>query len=137
MDSINKFAHANELRWAGLMALVSTLVIAVIAVVDLNFDFSSGGFEQAKVQMKFAFFTLAIYLFIKIFTFLKKFPFWVLALFTLIFMIDFYIVFKVVQVFKGTDESVSWRNIYQILAGLNFLYIFILNLIPSKFFKTK
>lgn len=135
--NLRKFIIAQEFKRAFLLASASSFILALIATIDLKFDFASGGFAKASEEMKFIFFALATYIFIKAFTFLKRFYFWALALFVAIFMVDFYIVLNLITGFDGTYKELSEITIYQALIALNFLYIFILNIFPSGIFNSK
>lgn len=131
MHNLEKFAEQNPFIWAFLMALSMAFVILLIYVVDVSVDFNSGGFEGANIYMKAGFLAIMSYIFIKIFTFLKRFKFLILVLFALFFVVDFYIVCLLIKRFEAMSEV----RIYQALAGLSFVYIFVLNLIDFKNFK--
>lgn len=135
--NLRNFISTKELKSALFLAVLSSMILALIAMIDLKFDFASGGFAEASDTMKFAFFALAIYIFIKIFTFFKRFYFWALTLFVVIFMVDFYIVLNLLTGFDGTYKELSEITIYQALIALNFLYIFILNIIPDGIFNSQ
>lgn len=135
--NLRNFISTKELKSALFLAVLSSMILALIAMIDLKFDFASGGFAEASDTMKFAFFALAIYIFIKIFTFFKRFYFWALMLFVVIFMVDFYIVLNLLTGFDGTYKELSEITIYQALIALNFLYILILNIIPDGIFNSQ
>ncbi|MFL1705523.1 hypothetical protein ACHJH3_00800 [Campylobacter sp. MOP7] len=135
--NLRNFISTKELKSALFLAVLSSMILALIAMIDLKFDFASGGFAETSDTMKFAFFALAIYIFIKIFTFFKRFYFWALMLFVVIFMVDFYIVLNLLTGFDGTYKELSEIAIYKALIALNFLYILILNIIPDGIFNSQ
>lgn len=135
--NLRNFISTEELKSALFLAVLSSMILALIAMIDLKFDFASGGFAKSSDTMKFAFFALAIYIFIKIFTFFKRFHFWALTLFVVIFMVDFYIVLNLLTGFDGTYKELSEITIYQALIALNFLYILILNVFPDGIFNSQ
>lgn len=135
--NLKKFISMQEVKRAFLLASLSSLILALIALIDLKFDFASGGFASASEAMKFVFYALAIYIFIKAFTFFKRFYFWALVLFVVIFIVDFYLVLNFITGFDGTYKELAEITIYQALVALNFLYIFILNLFPDGVFNAQ
>ncbi|WP_260951701.1 hypothetical protein [Campylobacter sp. RM16187] len=133
--NLKEFSEQNPIRWAILMGFLSCWAIVIVAFMDAKIDFNSSGQNKETQSLQTVFYLLASYIFIKFFTFFKKFSFFSLALFSL-FLIGICLVTNIYLLKLVPAPNEFYQNIsYAFSAGLSFIYIFILNLIPSKFFQ--
>ncbi|QCD51935.1 hypothetical protein [Campylobacter sp. RM16192] len=133
--NFKEFSEKNPIKWAIFMGFLSSLPIVAIAFADANIDFNSASQNKETDLLQIIFYFLASYIFIKFFTFLKKFSLFYLILFSLLstgvcLLSQIYLL----KLFFVTNEP-HQNIIYALLAGASFLYIFILNLIASNISK--
>lgn len=122
----------NRVKFAFFTAFLSALFICVIGVIDAKIDFNAVNKQEGVGALQTIFYALASYIFIKVFTFYKKFSFLALMISATLFLGICALANAWLSSFLPPAYERHQDIGYALLATISFIFIFALNLIKIR-----